>query len=799
MKIVSVDYKIFHYNINSPIISSKSIIDKRESLLINIRFENNISITGEAAPLPKFSNESLTDVIKYLDNILPKLYGYSIDNNPFNNFNFINSFCKIPSLNFALQSIFLKYFLITDDKQIFVKNINNIKVNALLSLADNEVIKKTEELLNKGYTTIKFKMAVNQFDYEFNILSKIYSTFKDNLIIRLDPNSGFPSKYISAYMEKLNNINYEYIEDPVTNLDELFNLKNNLNKIALDSTNFTIDNITQIINKYNITTFILKPTLLGNIGGIIQLLTDTAYNKIKFIISSSFESYHSADILFYLASLRSNYAHGLDTFKLIDGTNSKSTIKNGYITKNNTFNDISKNSDSNIFCLFPNLNNSNNNVCFISTEKQVKYNEIFSYLTNLNSQYYIKPFSQVAIYNKNIIEFTKLIFHIFNFHSRPIIIDSRLNISEARKLAQNFNCNYLIEESNIIALDSKYSDSINLDLLLFTSGSTSFPKGVIISLNSIINSAQKFNNYFKVTSDNTFLASLPFNHIGGLMIMFRSLLAGAKIIVPNSTNYKGLKYSLENYHIDFVSLVPKQLQDLINDNVDLSKCKAVLLGGAKADSRLINIALKKGIKLYKVYGSTETCSMVTIASPEELLNNPHISGKPFPDIKIYVNNNNNLSKAPYLKGEIVVEADTLFDSYVVYNSGETMKLEKTNLYYTKDYGYLDNTGNLTIEGRLDDIIISGGENISPDEIRNRLLEIEAITDAIVIGVEDETWGKIPVAFIISNKPISEMEIKTELKSKLPKFKIPKRIIFIEGIPYNNNGKIDYNVLKSYLK
>ncbi len=802
MRISSINYRVFNYQLNTPFVSSKSSVFNRESLLIDIIFDHDLLLTGEAAPLPDFSKETLSDVINNLKDILSELISKEIHSDPFAQFDFINSLCKTPSLNFALQSIFLKYYLYTKNDLLKENKNNKIKVNGLLSLADNKVIQKTNDLLNEGYDTIKFKMGIIEFEFEYGVLNDIYSLFKNRLTIRLDPNCGIPQKLINDYLEKLNKIEFEYIEDPINNLDELKHLNKYSHKIALDSTQFNIMDIMDIHNKYNISTFVLKPTLLGNIGAILKILNDQKYCKINFIISSTFESYYSADVLFYIASFRLNSSHGLDTFRMIRDNNNIFSFNNGYLINNfsiNKENFTRSYLDKNIFSLFPNVNNSNSNLCFVSKNEKLKYSELYSSSLTDYTDYNLKGSTQIAIYNSSIIDTAKLLFYIWYINSRPAILDNKLHISKAKETACNFKTNYLISNDDMINFDINNTAIKNHELLLFTSGSTTSPKGVIISLNSIINSATKFNNYFNVSSDDTFLASLPFNHIGGLMIMFRSILAGAKIIIPDSNNYKDIKKSIQDHNIDYISLVPKQLQDLLNDNVDLSKCKAVILGGAKSDERLVRQALHNGIKLYKVYGSTETCSMVTIASPKDLEIDPNTSGRPFHNVELYINTNNVLSNTPNIKGEIIIKTDTLYSSYINTDLNDYPETKNNNFHYSKDYGYLDENGYLIVERRIDDIIISGGENISPDEIREKILELDEINDAIVFGIEDDIWGQIPVVFILSKNQIDIPSVDKYLREKLENFKIPKKYFIIKEIPYNNNGKIDYKKLKTLIK
>ncbi len=790
MKIRSVNFRAYNFNFATPFATAKNIFKTRDSLIIEVLFENNQLIIGEAAPLQGFSKETVKEVISNLKNIIPSLLNLNTDNSPSFILETVNSLCKYPSLNFALQSIFLRFYLLNNHPLFFNPVANKIKVNAILSLSEPDVLQKTDLLIKQGYKTIKYKIGFLDFNKEIEILNNIYKNYKNNIKIRLDPNGTFPTEMIEEYFNKFTQIDFEYIEDPINNLSDYRFLQSYIDKIAIDSFNFSLNDIDELIQNYNIKTFIIKPTILGDVYKIIDLLTNDKYKNINFIISSSFESYYSLPSLFYLASLRQNYAHGLNTFTLLDERNDEFLFKDGYCFINTNFTKYNKNITYNFFNYSPSIfiEHFNNHLSADKLINNIDFNSIK-----------IPCNSFISLYNLPIQNLNNLILNTWKNNSTPIVIDPKINYEQALNLANTFKSNLFVSNKKIIPIDNSPKNISEPELILFTSGSTNLPKAVIIPLTSIINSANKFINYFNVTSDDIFLASLPVNHIGGLMIMFRAILANAKVVIPKSTNYLDLKTCIEKYNISYISLVPKQLSDLLTTNIDLTKIKAVILGGAKADDNLVKEALNRGIKLYKVYGSTETCSMVSIASPNELLVNPKSSGKPFQNVEILINYNNRLIKNANVKGEIVVKTDTLFRNYLNNALLEYGDNKKEGYFYTNDIGFINEAEELIIEERKDDIIISGGENISPEEIRTALSEIDFISDAVILSKPDKTWGQVPVAFIVCKKEIVETEIKEILKTKLASYKIPKEIYFIKSIPYNNNGKIDTTKLKEYLK
>lgn len=274
-------------------------------------------------------------------------------------------------------------------------------------------------------------------------------------------------------------------------------------------------------------------------------------------------------------------------------------------------------------------------------------------------------------------------------------------------------------------------------LLIRTSGSTSTPKIAILTQKSLLANAIEAILALDLKPQDQWKLTLPLYHVGGIGIVLRSILARATIVLDDSPD------------ITHLSFVPTQLYRFSPVYKNL---KCILVGGAPIPSYPFPI--------HTTYGLTEMGSMVTLDG--HLLKNR--------ELKIDD------------KKEIWVKGATLFQGYLN---------EKTidGWFPTKDLGEIKD-GKLLILGRKDWMFISGGENIQPEEIENHLISFPEILEAAVVAKEDQEYGKRPVAFIVSIKPISKDEINKKLSLKLPKYKIPIEIHFIEKIPQKNNLKID---------
>lgn len=149
-------------------------------------------------------------------------------------------------------------------------------------------------------------------------------------------------------------------------------------------------------------------------------------------------------------------------------------------------------------------------------------------------------------------------------------------------------------------------------LMLFTSGSTDKPKAVVFTFKNFLNSVVQTNELINASEKDSWLASLPFYHIGGFMIFVRALINGSSLIIPDSLTHTAIANSINEFKPGYISFVSTQLSRMIDENVKPDEnLKAVFVGGGPVENNLIISAKEKGWKILKVYGSTETCSMVT--------------------------------------------------------------------------------------------------------------------------------------------------------------------------------------------
>jgi len=325
--------------------------------------------------------------------------------------------------------------------------------------------------------------------------------------------------------------------------------------------------------------------------------------------------------------------------------------------------------------------------------------------------------------------------------------------------------------------------------IVFTSGSTGSAKAVVHSLANHFYSALGANQLMPLNPGDRWLISLPLYHVGGLAIFFRTLLSGATMVVPSEK--LTLAETLTNKKISHLSLVPTQLQRLLqsSDGIDsLLQLKLILLGGSPIPETLLDQSEELGLNINTTYGSTEMASQVATGKKD----NHRIL--PFREVRI--------SSEKDACPEIEVRGKTRFLGYL-YESGLSQPFDKNGWFKTGDIGALDvnptkiknfqpenyNVGyrktlndqsdivhTLTVLGRKDNMFISGGENIHPEEIERVMYESGMLDEAIVVPVKDVEFGKRPVAFVQYKKSPNETELIQFLKQQLISFKVPDLLL-----------------------
>ena len=356
----------------------------------------------------------------------------------------------------------------------------------------------------------------------------------------------------------------------------------------------------------------------------------------------------------------------------------------------------------------------------------------------------------------------------------------------------------------------------DLSVLLYTSGSTGLPKGVMLTHLAVINALLGFytlGELRKVVHDEVLLdvenasvlINVPLFHVTGLITQFLlSMLAQRKVIIMHKWDAKNALDLIKEHKVTNISGVPTQSWDLLNhpdiDDYDLSSLVDIGAGGAaRPEEQVFNLHDKFNIPMTFAWGMTETSALGTILRGDDYLRRPNSAGLVVPDVtEIAIMNDANEFLNTGEIGEIVFKSPSNTIGYLK-NEEETKKTIVNGWLKTGDLGYLDEDGYLFIVDRKKALIIRGGENISCLEVENALDKHDDVIESCVSGIEDDKFGEIVGAYIYCKKPISETEIKEFLLDKLANYKIPEVIVFTNSpLPRIASEKVDRVSIKSLL-
>ncbi len=335
-----------------------------------------------------------------------------------------------------------------------------------------------------------------------------------------------------------------------------------------------------------------------------------------------------------------------------------------------------------------------------------------------------------------------------NYRLPQIALDEQIKRLETHALIECNGKKIVIKHFSSSICDQTISH------LLFTSGSSATPKIAALTTDNFVASAQSSAHALNITSKTRYLLSLPLYHVSGLIILWRCFLQNATLVVLKDINPQ----SISDHHVTVLSCVPTQL---VRWKEHLSKLDAILLGGAPIPRTLFSLKLP----LFFTYGMTEMCSSITIGKAK--------LGAPLPDRELIISH----------EGEILVRGRTLFRGYW-HAPGHIELPLKNDWFATGDLGSITPNEGLIFKGRKDRMIISGGENIQPEEIEKALMEIEGIEQAIVIGIPDQEFGQRPVAFLNCCNDLSQSQINMQLSQRFPKYKIPDTFL---NLPEKKSG------------
>jgi acyl-CoA synthetase (AMP-forming)/AMP-acid ligase II len=360
-------------------------------------------------------------------------------------------------------------------------------------------------------------------------------------------------------------------------------------------------------------------------------------------------------------------------------------------------------------------------------------------------------------------------------------------------------------------LDAPPLESDEVAILLYTSGTTGVPKAAILRHRHLAAYVINTVEFGSATADDATLLSVPPYHIAGVMNLLSNLYMGRRIVYLDAFTPERWVEGVREQKVTHAMVVPTMLARIVSSAIvedsDLGSLRTVSYGGARMPTSVIEKALHllPEVAFTNAYGLTETSSTISVLGPEvhrEALTSDDPTtrarlgsvGLPLPGIEIEIRDDEGVACGPGVSGNIFVRGEQVAGEYVGVD-GET-----GGWFATRDWGYIDDDGYLFVEGRTDDTIIRGGENISPVEIEEVLLTHDDVIDCAVVGIEDEEWGqRIGAAVVLTaGSTVQTEELQSFARSNLRGSKTPEVVVVLDELPYTDTGKLLRRVVRERL-
>lgn len=478
-------------------------------------------------------------------------------------------------------------------------------------------------------------------------------------------------------------------------------------------------------------------------------------------------------------------------------------------------------------------------------ELNTNANKLSNYLIDLG----VKPGERVAILLENSFDFIIAYFAVLkagavtvalNTDIKSSALEYALNHSGARVVITNSRCSHHFKDGKCVAdtleaiivnkrdlssicqqnnryqwksLDEIYDqgsdvqpDILRLDIdlasIVYTSGSTGNPKGVMLSHLNIVSNTQSIIQYLNLTHEDRIMVILPFYYIYGLSLLTTHFMVGGSLVLDNMFIYpENVLKTMGHTNVTGFAGVPSTYFVLLNKSRIREYRFPALRYVTQAGGHMATSVQKEvtdvfaPAKLYVMYGATEAAPRLSYVEPDILSNKWGSIGKAIPNVELYVADEEGCRLPVGEVGEIVARGSNIMMGYWNDPIG-TEAVLRNGLYFTGDLGTMDEEGYIFIVGRSKDMIKVRGYRVSAKEIEDALFDIPEVHEASVIGVADEAYGEAVKAFVVTHNgaQLEEDHITHALKDKLQPFKFPKYYEFIDSLPKNESGK----VLKSQL-
>ena len=365
--------------------------------------------------------------------------------------------------------------------------------------------------------------------------------------------------------------------------------------------------------------------------------------------------------------------------------------------------------------------------------------------------------------------------------------------------------------------EQRSMDPEDIGVLLFTSGTTGTPKAAVLRHRHLVSYIVSSVEFMAAEDDDAALVCVPPYHIAGIAAALSSVYAGRRVVQLANFSADAWIDTVRAERITTAFVVPTMLARIVaalegEKTANMPHLQSLSYGGGKMPLSVIEgaMALFPDTDFTNAYGLTETSSTITVLGPEEHRAAMAATddagrrrlvsvGVPLPGVELEIRDDEGAAVGPGVRGEVHVRGEQVSGEY----EGRASTVDADGWFPTRDAGFQDEEGYLFLDGRADDVIVRGGENMSPGEIEDVLLEHEAVADAAVVGMPSEEWGEAVASVVVAKPQVAANDqlaatlqdwVKTHMRSS----RVPERIEFWNELPYNETGKLLRRVVKARL-
>jgi len=384
----------------------------------------------------------------------------------------------------------------------------------------------------------------------------------------------------------------------------------------------------------------------------------------------------------------------------------------------------------------------------------------------------------------------ELVFALFAAGTPALLLHPRSTDAERAALCQRAAA-VTLESANRPAVSRfpREIDPERIAVILATAGSSGQPKLVQLSHRALLAAARASEAHLGSETRDRWLACLPFSHVGGLSVLTRMLVSRRTSVLFEPAGgllaaLPELERCIHEQRVTLLSVVPAILDRWLQGPASFAPppaLRAVLTGGASLSARLLERAAERQVPVLPTYGLTEAAAQVATrryelrgvsAAPGSWI---APSGVPLSCVELRV-----------VDEQIELRGPALFSGYL----GDDAVRDPGTWFRTRDRGHFDERGELVVTGRSDDCIVTGGENVDPVEVEAALTTLPGITGACVFGLPNETFGETVVALISGQKSTTEPAIQLALGQRLARYKLPRRVVWVNELPLLPSNKVD---------